>query len=67
MNSLMDDVLHLRDKGKWWKVLKQLFVIAQVQKKKQAVNKLLDIFNTDLGKLAQLYSQLEAAHDVWQC
>ena len=66
VNSLMDDVLHLRDKGKWWKVLKRLFVIAQVQKKKQAVNKLLKVFNTDLGMLAQLHSRLEAAHNVWQ-
>ena len=37
-----------------------------MQKKKRAVNKLLDIFNTDLGKLAQLHSRLEAAHDVWE-
>ena len=66
VNSLMDDVLHLRDKGKWWKVLKRFFVIAQVQKKKQAVNKLLKVFNTDLGMLAQLQSQLDAAHNVWQ-
>lgn len=65
IESLMEDVAKFKRDGQYWKALKRLFVVATIGKKTSTVTYLKRTFNSDLGKLAKITSDLDTARQVW--
>ena len=64
VDSLRKDVKKFHEKGNLMKVLKRLYVIALTKKEKGLSNKLINIFNSDIGKIYNCKSDLEAIAEV---
>jgi hypothetical protein len=59
LESLSKDMLNYKDDGNYMKVLKRLFIIAQVNKNEKLINILIEIFDNDCGKLYKLKSDID--------
>ena len=57
---LKKDMKELYNEGKYYKSLKRLLIISKINNKFKMLEKLTDLFNSDIGKLYLLKSKLEA-------
>ena len=64
VDSLKRDVKKFHERNNLMKVLKRLFVIAQVEKNLKLAEKLANIFNSDIGRLYKVKSNLECTKEV---
>lgn len=58
--NILEDIKELTKEGNYYKVLKRKFSIYKIDQDKDAILKLTEIFNSDLGKEYQRISNLEA-------
>lgn len=66
--SIIEDMMKYYSKGKrnYMKILKRLFIISRLDKNKQLEQKLIDIFNSDIGKIYKVKSDVEAIIKVME-
>lgn len=64
VDSLKKDIKKFHDKGNLMKVLKRLFVISLTEKNKKLSEKLINIFESDIGKIYKVKSDLETINEV---
>lgn len=64
LGTLREDVEKYMGEKRYFKVLKRLFGIYQIKKNEAGLKKLIEIFNSDLGKKYELYNQLEAVQQL---
>ena len=64
VDSLSKDIKKFYDNKNYMKVLKRLFIISLTTKNKKLGEKLISIFQSDVGKIYQVKSYLESLKDV---
>ena len=64
IDSLIVDIKKYHEKKNYMKVLKRLYLIAQQKKNDKLTNTLKNIFQSDLGKLNMIKSNIEAMIEV---
>ena len=64
VDSLAKDIKKFYDKKNYMKILKRLFIISTVQKNESLFNKLVTIFQSDVGKLYQIKSYVGTISDL---
>jgi hypothetical protein len=64
LGTLREDVEKYMGEKRYFKVLKRLFGIYQIKKNEEGLKKLIEIFNSDLGKKYELFNQLEATQQL---
>jgi hypothetical protein len=66
IDELKQDLEELEKEGRYYKVLKRLFSIANIRGDKKTLKKLNRVFNSNLGALYQKISNLEAIEKLLQ-
>ena len=64
VKSLVKEVKKYHEKKNYMKVLKRLFIISLQTKNKALSVKLIDLFNSDIGKIYKVKSSVESIKDV---
>jgi hypothetical protein len=64
LESLKDDMNDLIREGNYFKYLKRLFVLEKINKNEQMVNNLIDVFNSNLGLVYKIASQLKTMTEI---
>jgi hypothetical protein len=60
-NSLLKDMKEFKKEGNYYKYLKRLFILAKLSNNNKQLLLLTNLFNSDVGKLYLIKSQLEAS------
>lgn len=60
-NSLLKDMKEFKKEGNYYKYLKRLFILAKLSNNNKQLILLTNLFNSDVGKLYLIKSQLEAS------
>lgn len=61
---LFQDITELKKEKKYYKILKRLFSIYKINKNHRLLKLLSDYFNSDIGKLYQLNSNIDAINNL---
>jgi len=64
IESLKDDMRQLLREGNYFKYLKRLFVLARINNDTKLIENLLEIFNSNLGLVYKIASQLKTMTDM---
>jgi len=59
IKSIKEDIIYYYDEKNYIKMLKRIFTIAKLREHKNIIKKLVDIFNSGLGRTYQVSSNLE--------
>jgi hypothetical protein len=59
VKSIKEDIIYYYDERNYIKMLKRIFTVAKIRGDKNIINKLVNIFNSGLGRLYQVSSNLE--------